>query len=90
MTSRVCSIAVCLRMKCTILPWVREPRLSMQVLEARLWHLFFTRLTYNYADRYLGTYTYRYDGSSNFGPENRWAGFHSLATSWRFSNENVL
>lgn len=25
---------------------------------------FFTRLTYNYADRYLGTYTYRYDGSS--------------------------
>ncbi len=27
------------RMKCTILPWVREPRLSMQVLEARLWHL---------------------------------------------------
>ena len=37
MTSRVCSIAVCLRMKCTILPWVREPRLSMQVLEARLW-----------------------------------------------------
>ena len=37
--SRVCSIAVCLRMKCTILPWVREPRLSMQVLEARLWHL---------------------------------------------------
>lgn len=48
---------------------------------------FFTRLTYNYADRYLGTYTYRYDGSSNFGPENRWAGFHSLAASWRFSNE---
>ena len=51
---------------------------------------FFTRLTYNYADRYLGTYTYRYDGSSNFGPENRWAGFHSLATSWRFSNETFF
>ena len=48
---------------------------------------FFTRLTYNYDDRYLGTYTYRYDGSSNFGPENRWAGFHALAASWRFSNE---
>ena len=48
---------------------------------------FFTRLTYNYDDRYLGTYTYRYDGSSNFGPENRWAGFHAVAASWRFSNE---
>lgn len=33
---------------------------------------FFTRETYNYGDRYLGTYTYRYDGSSNFGPKNRW------------------
>lgn len=31
---------------------------------------FFTRLTYNYADRYLGTYTYRYDGSSNFDKTN--------------------
>lgn len=51
---------------------------------------FFTRLTYNYADRYLGTYTYRYDGSSNFGPENRWAGFHSFAASWRFSNEKFF
>lgn len=51
---------------------------------------FFTRLTYNYADRYLGTYTYRYDGSSNFGPSNRWAGFHSFALSWRFSNEKFF
>jgi len=48
---------------------------------------FFTRETYNYDDRYLGTYTYRYDGSSNFGPNKRWAGFHSLALAWRFSNE---
>lgn len=51
---------------------------------------FFTRLNYNYADRYLGTYTYRYDGSSNFGPSNRWAGFHSFAASWRFSNEKFF
>ncbi len=48
---------------------------------------FFTRETYNYDNRYLATYTFRYDGSSNFGPDNRWAGFHSLAGSWRFTNE---
>ena len=48
---------------------------------------FFTRETYNYDDRYLFTYTFRYDGSSNFGPDNRWAGFHSFAASWRFTNE---
>jgi TonB-linked SusC/RagA family outer membrane protein len=51
---------------------------------------FFARLNYNYDDRYLATYTYRYDGSSNFGPANRWAGFHSLAGSWRFSNEKFM
>ncbi|MDR0939512.1 MAG: TonB-dependent receptor [Mediterranea sp.] len=48
---------------------------------------FFTRETYNYDDRYLATYTFRYDGSSAFGPDNRWAKFHSLAGSWRFTNE---
>ena len=51
---------------------------------------FFTRWTYNYSDRYLATYTYRYDGSSNFGPDNRWAGFHSVAASWKFSNEKFF
>ena len=48
---------------------------------------FFTRETYNYDNRYIGTYTFRYDGSSNFGPDNRWAGFHSFALAWRFTNE---
>ena len=51
---------------------------------------FFTRETYNYDDRYLATYTYRYDGSSNFGPNKRWAGFHSVAVAWRFNNEKFL
>lgn len=51
---------------------------------------FFARGTYNYDDRYLGTYTYRYDGSSNFGPENRWAGFHAFAVSWKFTNEQFV
>jgi TonB-linked SusC/RagA family outer membrane protein len=51
---------------------------------------FFTRETLNWDDRYLLTYTYRYDGSSNFGPANRWAGFHSLAAAWRFTNESFF
>ena len=51
---------------------------------------FFTRETYNYDNRYYLTYTYRYDGSSNFGPDNRWAGFHSVAGSWRFTNEKWM
>lgn len=51
---------------------------------------FFTRETLNWDGRYLLTYTYRYDGSSNFGPDNRWAGFHSVAGAWRFSNEKFF
>jgi TonB-linked SusC/RagA family outer membrane protein len=51
---------------------------------------FFTRETYNFDDRYLATYTFRYDGSSNFGPNKRWAGFHSVALAWRFSNEKFI
>lgn len=51
---------------------------------------FFGRGTYNFDDRYMGTYTFRRDGSSNFGPKNRWANFHSFAASWRFTNEKFF
>ena len=51
---------------------------------------FFARGTYNYNDRYLATYTWRYDGSSNFGPRNRWAAFNSFALAWRFSQESFM
>ncbi len=51
---------------------------------------FFTRWTYSYDSRYNITYTYRRDGSSNFGEDNRWAGFHSVAGSWRFTEEKFI
>ena len=51
---------------------------------------FFTRWTYNWNQIAGATYTYRYDGSSNFGPANRWAGFHALAANFRFSQLAAL
>lgn len=51
---------------------------------------FFTRLTYSFDSRYNLTYTFRHDGSSNFGPNKRWANFHAAACSWRFSNEKFM
>jgi TonB-linked SusC/RagA family outer membrane protein len=51
---------------------------------------FFGRLTYNYADRYMATATLRFDGSSNFGPNKRWASFPSFAVGWRFTNEKFV
>lgn len=48
---------------------------------------FFGRLNYNYDDRYLFTGTYRVDGSSRFGENNRFAQFPSLALAWNIHKE---
>jgi iron complex outermembrane receptor protein len=45
---------------------------------------------YNYNDRYLLTANFRRDGSSKFGPNNRWGNFPSIALGWRASNEKFL
>jgi TonB-linked SusC/RagA family outer membrane protein len=51
---------------------------------------FFARANYSYGDRYYLTYSFRYDGSSNFGPKNRWAPFHAVSGSWRISQEPFM
>lgn len=48
---------------------------------------FFSRLTYNYQDRYLLTGTVRRDGSSLFARGQRWGTFPSAAFAWRISEE---
>ncbi len=47
----------------------------------------FTRLNYAYADRYLLEFTGRYDGSSKFPVDQRYAFFPSASASWRISQE---
>lgn len=51
---------------------------------------YYARVNYNYGDKYLLTATGRYDGSSKFGKDNRYAFFPSAAIGWRISNENFL
>lgn len=48
------------------------------------------RINYAYRDRYLLTATFRSDGSSRFGPQNRFAFFPSVAAGWRISEEDFL
>jgi len=48
------------------------------------------RLNYTLKDRYLLTATFRSDGSSRFGSENRFAFFPSVAGAWRLSEEDFL
>lgn len=50
----------------------------------------FARINYGYDDRYLLTATIRRDGSSRFGPENRYGWFPSFSAAWRVSNEAFL
>lgn len=50
----------------------------------------FARANYSYRDRYLLTATIRRDGSSRFGPNNRWGAFPSVSAAWRISNEDFL
>lgn len=50
----------------------------------------FARLKYNRSDRYLFESTVRYDGSSRFPDDNKYALFPSLAVGWRLSEEDFL
>jgi TonB-dependent starch-binding outer membrane protein SusC len=50
----------------------------------------FARVNYSYGDRYLVTATIRRDGSSRFGPRNRWGVFPSVSAAWRLSNESFF
>ena len=50
----------------------------------------FGRVNYNYDDRYLATLTLRRDGSSKFGPNNKWGYFPSASVAWRISNESFM
>ncbi|QNL22390.1 SusC/RagA family TonB-linked outer membrane protein [Hyphobacterium sp. CCMP332] len=49
---------------------------------------FYGRFNFDWKDKYLVTGTLRRDGSTRFGPENRWALFPSFAAAWRISNED--
>jgi iron complex outermembrane receptor protein len=51
---------------------------------------YFGRANYNFEDKYLLTGTLRYDGSSRFAPQNRWALFPSVAFAWKIKSEPFL
>lgn len=51
---------------------------------------YFGRLNYSLLDRYLFTFTMRFDGSSRFSKDNRWGTFPSLALGWKMKEENFL
>ena len=51
---------------------------------------FFTRMNYNFGERYLLTATVRADGSSKFSKKNKWGLFPSVSAAWRLSEEDFI
>lgn len=50
----------------------------------------FGRLSYNYDDKYLASVSLRRDGSSRFGPSNRWGTFPSVSAGWKLNKEAFM
>ncbi|PKA99260.1 TonB-linked SusC/RagA family outer membrane protein [Flavobacteriaceae bacterium MAR_2009_75] len=50
----------------------------------------FGKFNYAYDDRYLASFTLRRDGSSRFGPNNRYGIFPAATVGWRISEEAFL
>lgn len=48
------------------------------------------RVIYSYDERYLLTASFRRDGSSRFGPDNRYGNFPSIALGWNISRERLF
>jgi len=51
---------------------------------------FLGRATYNYDGKYYATASFRRDGSSKFGVNNRWGNFPSIDVAWAISKENFM
>lgn len=48
------------------------------------------RANYTFDNRYIGTITFRRDGSSKFSKENRFSNFPSFALGWNIVNEQFM
>ncbi|WP_114749311.1 SusC/RagA family TonB-linked outer membrane protein [Pleomorphovibrio marinus] len=51
---------------------------------------YFTRINYKYDDKYLFTFSARYDGSSRFGDNNKYGFFPAASVGWIASEEDFL
>jgi TonB-dependent starch-binding outer membrane protein SusC len=58
--------------------------------EERVLNSYLGRIYYAFAEKYLITASYRADGSSVFGRNNKWGYFPSASVAWRASEEKFI
>ena len=51
---------------------------------------YFARLNYSYLDKYLLSASFRREGSSRFGINNKWGNFPAASIGWRISEESFI
>lgn len=51
---------------------------------------YFGRVNYSFMDKYLFSGSYRREGSSRFGANNKWGNFPALSAGWRISEESFM
>lgn len=51
---------------------------------------YMARASYSFDDRYFVTGSFRRDGASVFGMNNKWANFGAFGLAWRISKENFM
>lgn len=68
---------------------VVEPAVSGGASEES-YQSFFGRINYNYNGKYLAEFNLRRDGSSKFGPRNRYGNFPSASVGWNISQEDFM
>lgn len=51
---------------------------------------FLGRVNYSFDNRYLATISFRRDGSTVFGVNNKWGNFPSASLAWRIDQENFM
>ncbi|HEY9260949.1 TonB-dependent receptor [Chitinophaga sp.] len=66
------------------------PVVPTSFAEAESMLSFFSRANYTFRERYIFTASIRADGSSKFGPDNRWGYFPSAAFAWRVIEEKFM
>ena len=66
-----------------------QPSPTSKYDEQRIWS-FFSRLNYEYDNKYLASVSVRADGSTVFGPTNRWGYFPAGSFAWKFTEEKFM
>ena len=61
-----------------------------QIVDNSTFASFFARINYTYKDRYILQFSARRDGSSKFGPNNKYGFFPAASAAWIISDENFL